>query len=357
MPSGDGLIARVKPPASRLTAAQARLLADAAEARGNGAIELTNRGNLQVRGLSPATAPAFARAMLAAGLASPDAAAERRRTVLLAPVAGADATQVALALEAALAAATHLADLPAKFGFAVDDGALPLTGVRADVRLAPAPDGRWHVASATGALTVPASETPNAALRLAAEASPPPPSGGERVGVRRGSAAARLDTSSPNPLLLKEERAFATTHLPFGATNAAALRALAALAEAHGDGLLRLTPWRAFVMAGAIQAAAIEAAGLIADPADPRLAIAACAGRPACASAYADTRADAARLARLRPGREVHLSGCTKGCAHSGPAAITLVARLDGYALVRNGTAGDNPERTGLTLDHISGLI
>ena len=103
--------------------------------------------------------------------------------------------------------------------------------------------------------------------------------------------------------------------------------------------------------ADAIRDAAAEA-GFVVEPDDPRQRIVACAGRPRCASAHADTRADAARLVAMGavPAGLVHLSGCAKGCAHPGPAPVTLVAGEAGYGIVRGGRAGDAPALAGLTL-------
>ena len=83
MPSGDGLLTRVKPFGGRLGAAALLALAEAVTAFANGVVELTGRGNLQIRGLrDPA---AFARAMIAAGLADPDPEREARRNVIALP--------------------------------------------------------------------------------------------------------------------------------------------------------------------------------------------------------------------------------------------------------------------------------
>jgi precorrin-3B synthase len=90
--------------------------------------------------------------------------------------------------------------------------------------------------------------------------------------------------------------------------------------------------------------------GLRVDPADPRGAIAACVGRPGCASGRIDTRAVAADLVARglveRFGR-IHVSGCAKGCAHPAAAPLTLVGTDTGgdtgagadIAVVRDGTA------------------
>ena len=64
MQSGDGWLARVKPSAGVLSAAAARLIADAARRHGNGHIDLTSRANLQVRGLSPRSAEDFAETII-----------------------------------------------------------------------------------------------------------------------------------------------------------------------------------------------------------------------------------------------------------------------------------------------------
>jgi precorrin-3B synthase len=42
------------------------------------------------------------------------------------------------------------------------------------------------------------------------------------------------------------------------------------------------------------------------------------------------------------------VSGCAKGCARSGPAAVTLTGRAGRFDLVRDGRAWDGPQRPGL---------
>jgi precorrin-3B synthase len=134
MPSGDGLLVRVKPFGGRLSSPALHALADAVAAFGNGAVELTSRGNLQVRGVKDA--PEFARAMVAAGLADPDPAREARRNVIAIPPC--DDTMVARA-EAWLAATPGL---PPKFCVVVMGAQLFLDGEPV-VALSPAGKGRF----------------------------------------------------------------------------------------------------------------------------------------------------------------------------------------------------------------------
>ena len=53
----------------------------------------------------------------------------------------------------------------------------------------------------------------------------------------------------------------------------------------------------------------------------------------------------------------LHVSGCSKSCAHRGPASLTLVGRDGRYDLIRNGSAADRPSLTGLTVDQIEALL
>ncbi|MFN4102326.1 MAG: precorrin-3B synthase, partial [Pararhodobacter sp.] len=124
MESGDGWVVRIRPPGGRLDAAQAATIADAAETLGNGVIELTGRANLQLRGVTPASHGPLIRALRAVGLTDPDAATEQRRNLIVTPFADAATDALACAIEAALAA-SDLA-LPAKFGFALDNGPAPV---------------------------------------------------------------------------------------------------------------------------------------------------------------------------------------------------------------------------------------
>jgi sulfite reductase beta subunit-like hemoprotein len=144
------------------------------------------------------------------------------------------------------------------------------------------------------------------------------------------------------------------------------LHALADLSERHGDGNLRTTPWRALLLTSiaasdaAMLADEVKGLGLIADPKDPRLNILACVGAPSCMSATVDTRGDAARLAAAigtTHNDTLHVSGCSKSCAHRGSASLTLVGRAGRYDLIRDGSAADRPSLTGLTIDQVEALL
>jgi precorrin-3B synthase len=91
--------------------------------------------------------------------------------------------------------------------------------------------------------------------------------------------------------------------------------------------------------------------GLITRADDSLLRVVACSGAPRCREAHADTRALAAALApHLAADASLHVSGCAKGCAQSGPAPITLVATAQGFDLIRGGSTRDTPVLRGLSV-------
>ena len=66
MATGDGLLARFRPVNGEMSVAELLAITDAAERFGNGRIEVTSRGNLQLRGVRPETVQPLEDAVLAA---------------------------------------------------------------------------------------------------------------------------------------------------------------------------------------------------------------------------------------------------------------------------------------------------
>ena len=252
--------------------------------------------------------------MVAAGLAEADPALEARRAVMPPPLLGddpgmaADAAAVTARMEAAFAGDVRLAGLPGKFAVSVDAGGV-LGGRAAAADLVVWTDG-----------------------------------------IARGMRIGRRDVeAAPVGFLAYDDgRGAFGMAPPFGQMDAGMLRGIADLA-AGLDTTIAVTPWRALMLGRVrredVAAIAAAASGWIVDPADPRLLVTACAGHPRCASGSVRTREDAARL---RPSGPVHVSGCSKGCAHPGPAAVTLVGRDGLYDVVLDGRASGAPAATGL---------
>jgi precorrin-3B synthase len=90
----------------------------------------------------------------------------------------------------------------------------------------------------------------------------------------------------------------------------------------------------------------------IVNHADTLLAVQACPGAPSCTSATVETRNLARALAGQRSGI-LHVSGCSKGCAHPKAADITLVGENGQFSLIKKGCSWDEPSRKGLSADEI----
>jgi precorrin-3B synthase len=326
MPSGDGLLVRVRPWVGAFTLDQAKGLADIAAALGNGHIDLTRRANLQIRGLREEDLLALHEALDRLGLLEDEAA----RNVMVSPLAGPEVRALALALGRMMPE-----DAPAKFGGLVDGGGpLSIIGERADVALALTSegvavrvDGEWlGVTDAEHAAT-----SAFGGQRSFARMTVMPVPGRRRLG--------RLD-------------GFTGLAVPFGRLEARQLLALVASCVQAGASEIRLSPWRALYVD-----AAVETPGFIFDDNDPLLRIEACPGAPGCTSATVDTRSAARRLAAMALAGSIHVSGCAKGCACSAPADLTLVGQEGRYGVVRHGTARDpvtrmlEPETLGQLLD------
>lgn len=385
MRSGDGLIVRVKPSGGSLTMHQARALASLAAAHGNGIVELTSRGNLQLRGITTDALATLTAALDQLRLLDASPEAEAIRNIISSPLAGVDPTAydtraIVRALEQALLDAVDLAGLSDKFGFLVDGGgALALADIDADVRFvhdgqgfsvglgggdsgtlwigACRPDAVADVAIALarsfktiahGARRM-RSLSPTDRSAVAAEAA------GLLSPSEREPPAAAPQTFQIGVLSFAEITRAAAIGLPFGASTAEALLKLIDLAQALGMTELRLTPWRGLIFVASDAAAATQLIvrarqlGFVTRQHDPRRSVAACPGAPACEKGSTPVREDAAHfadaIADLPRDVTLHVSGCAKGCACRRPTAITLVAEAGRYGLVVNGTAADAPQR------------
>ncbi|MBR0695063.1 precorrin-3B synthase [Bradyrhizobium lablabi] len=356
MLSGDGLVVRVRPHGGRLEAGQAAGIALLAARYGNGLIDVTSRANLQIRGVTDEAHRPLLEGLAQLGLLDSDPETEARRNILVTPFwnVGDDTCSLADELERALADSAP--DLPAKFGFAIDDGKeRALAAASADIRIERDRAGELIVRADGAKLgrSVRRGETERAVLALAEWFVA---SGGAKGG--RGRMAAHIAAGAKLPEALRGDAepaaVMATPHpglyphgamvgVAFGQLPHSALDHLATCASA-----LRMTPWRMILVEGMREMP--DGADLITEADDPAQRVIACSGAPRCGGAHADTRALAAALApHIAPDVRLHVSGCAKGCAHSGPAAITLVATPDGFDLVRGGSTRGTPALRGLS--------
>jgi precorrin-3B synthase len=378
METGDGLLVRVHPAGGALTAAQARLIAGAAVTHGNGHLDVTARGNLQIRGVSGSTYPALLERLDEAGLVEPEQDGPLRLTAV-SPLAGIDPNDLvdALALAQAIEDKTgELRDLPAKVFVAVDGGgSVSLDGIGADLHLLAtgkdeiacglaSPEGPVWIGT-TSLAQAPAATSSIlagfAAMRRSGSTEArrirdlAPNLAGELAKLAPLASAAspsrRPVASRAGAFDLENDRAVLMA-LPFGRCDAAQLTHAAAWSECFGNGGIRLSFTRGLLLPGVAKAdgpalmGEARRLGFIVDASDPRLSVLACPGKPACAGAWTPAHEDALRIADaaqelLTAGATVHVSGCRKGCAHQGRADLTLVGHKNGsYGVVLDGSAG-----------------
>ncbi|WP_411037203.1 precorrin-3B synthase [Shinella sp. BYT-45] len=376
MQTGDGLIVRLRPTAPALTPGDLVALAGLAREHGNGLIEITARGNIQLRGLTDASVPRLAEGLARAGIVPQTGVA-----IETPPLAGvdlseiADATPVADALRQAIAAAS-LALAP-KLAIVVDGGGvLSLAGMAADIRLDAVPvagGAAWCLSAggdrrtARGIALLPAGGVIDGAMAAVSALALLGPAARGRdldaavLAAQFGAASrpAALAAFSNHPLGIHRIGGESVLGVApaYGQMHAGRLAALAGGLAACGAREFRLAPHRTLLVRG-LPEEALAAAQACADregfwctDTAPGRAVSICAGAAGCASARFDTHAAADALVAeagdlLDGSLDVHISGCPKGCAHPARAAVTLCGTAAGVGLVLDGRAGDTPAAT-----------
>jgi precorrin-3B synthase len=368
METGDGLLVRLVVNAPIPLDAFIGLCA-AARAHGNGTIEVSARGSLQVRGLTPLSVPRFADA-----LGTLDIDINESVPVLADPLPDDPSAMIdteALAAQLRQAIAKAGLTLAPKVSVVIDGGGrIDLDALAADIRLRAVATGegaRFELALAGDAVSAApvATITPSEAVdevlaRLKAIAALGPEARAADLehsrSARRSSRAMSRQSPRADPIGLHPLGGGAVAlglGLAFGHAEAGDLMELARVAKANGAEWARPAPARTLLfgpLAEAEASAARHAAerlGFVTEASDPRRRIAACPGAPSCAHGLIAARTLAAEIARhvSLPGDDiaVHVSGCAKGCAHPKPAPLTIVGTEQGCGIVRDGAARDKP--------------
>lgn len=385
VPALDGGICRIKLAGGSITAGQAQAVADAAQRYAHGVIEVTNRANLQIRGIGDQQ-DALIDTLLGAGLGPNNPDSDDVRNLMFSPTAGLDPQMLldvrplAAQILAALENNPRFHDLSPKFALSLDGGeGLVMLEHPHDLWLS-AMDVGGKILFGFGLAGCPAQDSPLAAvpvvnalelvlavLALFLDAARP-----EQVRMRH-----LLAESSSQQLLeqLQQRLSFdllidqkvtswrrlpvtSNQHIgiypqhesdkvavggvaPLGRLDPLMLSAVAHLAADFGDGSLRLTPWQSLLLPNIpIKHAphvlqALKAAGLLCSSEQPLAQIIACTGSTDCAKGQADTKADARLLAgqlqRSGISRAVHLSACKRSCAAAHLASVTLLAVSPGH--------------------------
>ncbi|WP_345816336.1 precorrin-3B synthase [Paraburkholderia sp. PREW-6R] len=361
----DGGICRIRLPGGELTAAQASAIAGSSALHGSGVIELTNRANLQVRGVRSGHEAALSAALIGAGLGPIDpasAAADDVRNVMISPLAGRDPAAlidtrpICAELLALLQGETRFAALSPKFALMLDGGErlvrvdhphdvwFAATATRDGVRFVFGLAGcaprlqtgaAQHAAPALAAVLP--SQVPALARALLLTFVDLADADATRMRdllavravdtilrhaqtyldfplTRDASLANWRGTAAADATLRLGAHRQHTPHLwhagaqvPLGRLDAASLQRLAVLAQRQGNATLHVTPWQSVLLtdiAGHHVPAVLDefdALGLARERAQPLARLIACTGSSGCAKGLADTKADALQLAERLP--------------------------------------------------------
>lgn len=383
VPARDGGICRIKLARGRLTSMQARAIAAIAARFATGAIEITNRANIQIRGITPGTETEVIATLRAAGLGADNPGADDIRNVMVSPLAGDDPEQIAdvggLADEVLqrLQAEPRYHALSPKFGIQIDGGeGIAMLDHPNDIWLSAVDRDRF----AFGFAGCPPQDERDCAAGFVATPQAAdfifacidfflPFNGGRNKsgqeiarfrhlladmaaseilsrigfpvsGAPEASAWRRRPVRAFAHLGARPQRGdqkFAIGAMPqLGRLTPSTLQQLADLANEFTAGEIRCTPWQSILLPNVehtespVLASAIDRLGLIIAADRPLAAIITCAGSVGCASGHSDTKSDAVDLAdRLEilgaSLFDIHVSGCSKSCAAPRPAQATLV--------------------------------
>lgn len=363
--ASDGMLARVRLPGGQLSGAQLAALTEHAANLGDGVLYLTSRANIQLRGM-PACTRTLGAKLRAVGL-QPSSAHERVRNYLASPASGyfgghVDVRRMVRALDEAVCARPHLAQLSGRFLFALDDGRGDVVDAGADVCWQALPPegsdqpGRLVLAGVDSGLRVDSVHAVPVLVRCAEEFAAlraetgcdawrvrDIPNAPESL-LRAVRTAWTTRQAAPEPLGRAEQLPLGVSAQGNGKVSVCAAPPLGELSTAQARLIVNeatefvVTPWRTVLVPDIAAceaervADALAGANLAVDPDGSAQGVSACIGMPACAKAHADVRGQArAMLERLPADTVAHLAGCERRCGKPAQSHSDVVALPDGY--------------------------
>jgi ferredoxin-nitrite reductase len=380
--SGDRLLLRIRTPGGLVNLAQAQAIAELA---GDATLLVTNRGNLQFSAAALPTAQVLQR-LQRVGLAAQVPQLDRFRNIMASPTAGIDplaimdTRELVGQIDRYISSQPELAQLSAKFSIGIDGGeSVSIRQRPNDLCLVASHDGlrllwRTPVGQVDSALVWENGVAAVAAIAhwylqqsLRTLSNPDPHRRSQRPRLRQFLTPRGVDQLRQACLQAGAQQAIrplppatATNYqhigvhpqspagyfyvgvaLPLGELTVAQWQGLSAIAEQYGSGQLRLSPWQNVILPDTTQVdkvlTALVALELSADRLDPTGWIAACRGL-SCSSGEVDSPQHAHQLIQAVEGLvkrplQIHISGCSKGCAYPLSSDIALLGRDGGYEI------------------------
>ena len=352
MMSGDGLLVRIKPAFSRLTSHQAQMIALLSKRHGNGFMDITNRANLQIRGLRQSDYPLMLKDLQDSGIAETHEARDSLN-LMLAPFTESQSVGWRCA-EALYNAASAFPALPSKFGFAIDCGATRyLQHASCDIRVEIDETGQLLIrldGCEQGYVT---SEETFQSDILQALYWFVSSQNKKRSYNRMHQLIADSDvpdiftTNTPckntKSLYPGCEEDWHVIALPFGQITADQLLEIADQTQEIIFSINRCL---------VIDKTAVLGQQFITSKDDLRYLVTACAGMPACTNASISTKQLASKICEsqaILADKSYHISGCSRGCAMPSNSDICIIGERGSYNMLENGCAWDKPSYTSLS--------
>lgn len=396
----DGLLARLRVPGGQLSVEKALKIAHAAEKFGNGLIDLTNRANLQIRGIKPESQDALIDYLLGTDLVSKDPVHDRLRNITIDPLAGLmeaeliDCSQLSVELDQALASfeqrqhyspklsivldgggPSRIASLPHDFAFVANRKTADQLSFQMFIKGQPTGISLEPETLAPTIIKILESLIPLSAARpislkhllkmlgLNALISH------VRNHVTLGNVEPEqfLKSNKLTPLIgsceQKGQGLFAVNLAsPSGQLQHFHLEGLAELSQRFGNGQLRLTPWQSIIIPNVDEDhiadvwPRAEALGFLTQEEEQNLRVMSCAGNKGCIHGHFETkqtsleiRDDLASMAITKP-ICVHLSACEKGCASREKTDYLVLQRKGDNQITLHVNASPNTKSPGKPL-------
>lgn len=392
VPAKDGMLIRIRVPGGLIDARQLSTVAALSATFADGQVEITSRGNLQLRAIKERSLPEIVDALMSVELL-PSRQHDRARNIFTSPLAGLDSEEfidtrtLIRKLDKRLIADDAFVDLHPKFSFGIYGNSLLFSREQDDITLRAVPGSgstrpvlfQLFLGGIDTGYAVSLDHAVDCLLKAARSCiflakQYGLPVRGKRLLAASGIMESILQTLSPlltpslNPGFPSSVGLFPPgvyeaaqqgqtniiPAIPLGRlTSQQAQRLSESAAESDGD--LRLAPWRGVVLGAiplgrtAVVAAQLSSVGLYLDGRSGFQGIAACAGLSGCEASLADVRTDAATLARhlvgrtVLPGWTVNFSGCEKQCAMRKGATAELIGTPAGYLLRIDGQPAQEP--------------
>lgn len=378
METGDGFLCRIKPFFSSITSDQARFIANISEQYGNGYINLSQKGNLQLRGFTRENIDLVIPQVVNAHLSSDSENMEEKRNIMISPLWDIDplrhakVKKIAYELQTALQDHPNIHPLTGKFSFLIDGGEqYGLQNIYTDVNIRAYGD-QWtiqlgkfeHVILCESHQIIPiVLEIMQFCIhhqmkRLLS------PENAEHYFKETSYSTIPFKNAKEQIALPIGSLQFSTVSLvhigvAFGLLKARHLLHLANITEQYGNGTIRFTPWHSILLPYCAAEALSDLADFITDEYDPRLYITVCPGKPFCMQGQQATMQDVSGLLSLwtNQTQKLHLSGCAKGCASPEVNPVTLCATPKGYNVIFNGKADQETPYQNLKLTEILNLL